>query len=115
MGVAEAKFAQSIFLDWEVTAEIEHFVTSSSAIMSGGMRHMETRYLWIQEELHAQRMKLTNVKGTENATDVATEHVDAATLMKCMVPKVTQTPKKEKRNKRRKSLKIQQKNKGNKR
>ena len=121
MGVAEAKFAQSIFLDWEVTAEIEHFVTSSSAIMSGrriglgGMRHMETRYLWIQEELHAQRMKLTNVKGTENATDVATEHVDAATLMKCMVPKVTQTPKKEKRNKRRKSLKIQQNNKGNKR
>ena len=46
---------------------------------------METRYLWIQEELRAQRMKLTKVKGTENATDVATKHVDAATLMKCMV------------------------------
>ena len=47
------------------------------------MRHMETRYLWIQEELGAQGMKLT--KETDNATDVATKHVDAATLMKCMV------------------------------
>ena len=46
---------------------------------------METRYLWIQEELRAQRMKLTKVNGTENATDVATKHVEAATLMKSMV------------------------------
>ena len=46
---------------------------------------METRYLWIQEELHAERMKLTKVKGTETATDVATKHVDAATLMTCLV------------------------------
>ena len=46
---------------------------------------METRYLWIQEELRAQRMKLTEVKGTENGTDVATKHVDATTLTKCTV------------------------------
>ena len=74
-----------------VTAEIEHFVDNISAISSGrriglgGMRHMETRYLWIQEELRAQRMKLTKVKGTENAAYVATKHVDATTLKKCMV------------------------------
>ena len=30
-------------------------------------------------------MKLTKVKGTENATDVTTKHVDATTLTKCMV------------------------------
>ena len=36
---------------------------------------METRYLWIQEELKGQRLKLTKVKGTKNATDVATKHV----------------------------------------
>ena len=69
VGVAEAKFVQSILLDWGVTAEIEHVVDNSSAITSGrriglgGMRHMETRYLWIQEELRAQRMKLTKVQG----------------------------------------------------
>ena len=91
VGVAEAKFVQSILLDWGVTADIEHFVDNSSAITLwrriglGGMRHMETRNLWIQEELRAQGMKLTKVKGTDNATDVATKHVDAATLMKCMV------------------------------
>ena len=91
VGVAEAKFIQSILLDWGVTAEIEHFVDNSCAITLGrriglgGMRHMETRYLWIQEELRAQRMKLTKVKETENATDVATKHVDATTQMKCMV------------------------------
>ena len=89
--VAEAKFVQSILLDWGVTAEIEHFVLNSSAISLGRriglgeIRHMETRYLWIQEELRAQRMKLTKVKETENATDVATKHVDATTLTKCMV------------------------------
>ena len=70
VGVAEAKFVQSILLDWGVTAEIEHFVDNSSAIKLGrtiglvGRRHMETRYLWIQEEFRAQRMKLTKVKGT---------------------------------------------------
>ena len=91
VGVAEAQFVQSILLDWSVTAEIEHFVHHSSAISLGRriglgeMRHTETRYLWIQEELRAQRMKLTKVKGTENATDVATKHVDATTLTKCMV------------------------------
>ena len=89
-GVAEVKFVQSVLLDWCVTAEIEHFVDNNSAITLGrriglgGMRHMETRYWWDQEELKAQRMKLTKVKGTENATDVATKHVDARTLKTCM-------------------------------
>ena len=91
VGVAEAKFVQSILLDSGVTAEKEHFVDNSSAITLGrriglgGMRHMATRYLWIQEEFRAQRLKLTKVKGTENAIDVATKHVDATTLMKCVV------------------------------
>ena len=90
-GDTQPSHIQSILLDWGVTAEIEHFVDNSSAITCGrriglgGMRHMETRYLWIEEELRAPRMKLTKVKGTENATDVATKHVDATTLMKCMV------------------------------
>ena len=80
VGVAEAKFVQAILLDWGVTADIEHFVDNSSAITLerriglGEMPHMDTRYLWIQEELCAQRMKLTKVKGTENATNVATKH-----------------------------------------
>ena len=42
------------------------------------------RCLWIQEELRGQRLKLIKVKGTVNATDVATKHVDAATLQKFM-------------------------------
>ena len=71
-------------------AEVEHFVDNSSAITLGqrislgGMRHVETRYLRVQEEIRSRRLKLTNFKGTENATDVATKHVDAATLQKCM-------------------------------
>ena len=91
VGVAEAKLVQSILLlDWGESAEIEHSVDNSSAITLGrriglgGMRHMETKYLWIQEELKGQRLKLPKVKGTENATDVATKHVDTVTLQKCM-------------------------------
>ena len=87
VGVAEAKFVQSILLDWGVIAEKEHFVDDSSAITLvrriglGGMRHMETRYLWIQEEFRAQRMKLTKVKGTKNTINIATKPVDVTTLM----------------------------------
>ena len=90
-GVAEAKFVQSIPLDWGVTAEIEHIVDNISAITSGrrfglcGMRHIETRYFWIREKFRAQRMKLTELKGTENTADVTTKHVDATTLTKCVV------------------------------
>ena len=90
VGVAEAKFVQSILFDWNESAEIELFVDNISAITLGrriglsGMRHMETRYLWIQEELRGQRLKLTKVEGTENAANVATKHVDTATLQKCM-------------------------------
>ena len=53
VGVAEAKFVQSILLGWRATAEIEHFVDNSSAITSvrriglGGMRHMETRCVFV--------------------------------------------------------------------
>ena len=91
MGVAEAKFVQSILLDWCVTAETEYFFDNSRAITFGrriglgGMRHMENGHLWIEEKLRVQRVKLTWVKGTEKATDVATKHVDATTLMKCVV------------------------------
>ena len=41
--------------------------------------------LWILEELRGQRLQPIRVQGTENATDVATKHFDAATLQKCMV------------------------------
>ena len=49
----EAKFVQSLLLDWGEFAEIEHFVDNSSAITLGqrsgfgGMHHMETRHLWV--------------------------------------------------------------------
>ena len=84
--VSEAKFVQSLLLEWGEPGEIEHVVDNSSAITLGrwiglgGVRHMETRYMWIQEELMAQRLKLTKINGTENATEVATKHVDANNL-----------------------------------
>ena len=77
--VSEAKFVQSLLLEWGEPGEIEHVVDNSSAITLGrwiglgGVRHMETRYMWIQEELMAQRLKLTKINGTENATEVATK------------------------------------------
>ena len=76
------EFVQSLLFDWGESAEIDHFVDNSGASTHG--RRIGTRYLWEQEELRCQRLKLTKVKGMKNATDVATKLVDAANLKKCM-------------------------------
>ena len=58
--------------------------TIGQRIGLGGMRHVETRYLWVQEEIRSRRQVLKKVKGMENATDLATKHVDTAALQKRM-------------------------------
>ena len=42
------------------------------------------KFLWVQEESNSGRVDVRKVKGTENATDVATKHVTRPVLEKCM-------------------------------
>ena len=92
VGVAEAKFVQSILLDWGVRLRSSISLTTVVQSRSGDRLVSVECDTWkkdtcqfIPEELHTQRVKLTWVKGTEIATDVTIKHVDATTLMKCVV------------------------------
>jgi hypothetical protein len=44
----------------------------------GKVRHIETKYLWIQDLVKDGRLKLMKVKGTENPSDIGTKHLSIA-------------------------------------
>ena len=86
---AEVRYIMSMLADWGLSARCVHGTDSSSAIVHasrlglGGLRHMEVRFLWVQNEVRSGRIAIKKILGTDNATDVATKHVDAATLLRC--------------------------------
>jgi len=41
----------------------------------GKMRHIQTRYLWVQERVHEGHLKISAIKGTQNPADVLTKAV----------------------------------------
>jgi hypothetical protein len=45
---------------------------------------MEVRFLWVQAEVRSGRISIKKIPGVENATDVATKHVDSTTLLRCL-------------------------------
>jgi len=39
------------------------------------VRHIETKYLWVQDLVKDGRLKLLKVKGTDNPADIGTKHL----------------------------------------
>ena len=48
------------------------------------MRHIQTRYLWIQERVGEGHLRITSVPGTKNVADILTKCVPGTTLVKHM-------------------------------
>ena len=46
----------------------------------GRVRHLETKYLWIQDLVKEGRIQLLKVKGTENPSDIGTKHLSFAEM-----------------------------------
>jgi len=44
----------------------------------GKVRHIETKYLWVQDLVKDGRLKLLKIKGTENPADIGTKHLSIA-------------------------------------
>ena len=44
----------------------------------GKVRHIETKYLWVQDLVKEGRVQLLKVKGTENPADLGTKHLSIA-------------------------------------
>ena len=76
---AEAMGVQSVAKDLGWDAKIKIYVdsTASKAIASrlgiGKIRHLEVRYLWVQDEVARKRIQLRKVLGKDNPADVLTK------------------------------------------
>ena len=46
----------------------------------GKVRHIETKYLWIQDLVKDGRIKLLKIKGTDNPADIGTKHLSIADM-----------------------------------
>ena len=72
---------QSLLEDWGLTLPLEVSSDSSAARGHvarrglGKMRHIQTRYLWVQERVGEGHLKISSVPGTKNVADILTKCV----------------------------------------
>ena len=81
---------QAFLNDLGVTVDVEVASDSSSAKSFasrqglGKQRHVQTRYLWLQERVALKHLNVRKIKGTENESDILTKAVAAPTMQKHM-------------------------------
>ncbi len=81
---AEGLGVQSVAADLGYTLDLRVWVdsTAARAVASrtglGKVRHLEVRYLWVQEALKGGRLQIRKVAGTDNPADVATKGLGEA-------------------------------------
>ena len=79
---------RSHFRDLGIETQIQIYTDSSACKCFaprrglGKMRHVDTRYLWVQEHLALKTFKLLKVLGAENPADILTKPQNAATLQR---------------------------------
>ena len=72
--------------DLGIQAEV-HMYTDSGAAKGiaprrglGKVRHIEVNQLWLQDKVHAGKIMLTNVVGTDKRAGILTKHASAKVL-----------------------------------
>ena len=89
-GAKEGLGLQSMLLDWGLSLPLELSSDSSAARGHvqrrglGKMRHIQTRYLWVQERVGEGHLKITSVPGKHNCADILTKCVGGSLLVKHM-------------------------------
>ena len=87
---AECLYVRTIFEFWGYTPSIELQIDASSAIAIGSrhglgkIRHMELKYLWLQQLVATKHVRFIKVKGTEHPPDIGTKHLSREALAKCI-------------------------------
>ncbi|CAK0853235.1 unnamed protein product, partial [Prorocentrum cordatum] len=75
------------FMGFDTSLEIECDASSAIAIASrrglGRLRHLEVKWLWLQQLVGTGQIKIVKVKGTENLPDVGTKFLGKGALEKC--------------------------------
>jgi hypothetical protein len=77
---------QSFFRDIGIELKVEVRTDSSSGLAFssrrglGRMRHVETRYLWVQERVRLRHLRIRKIAGLSNPADVLTKAVPAGQM-----------------------------------
>ena len=48
---------------------------------SGAIKHMETKYCWLQHKEKNQKLRIEKIRGTVNPADLMTQHLDGKRLV----------------------------------
>ena len=49
----------------------------------GKLRHLEAKYLWLQQQVELKLLEIVKIKGKDNRVDVGTKHLSAQALELC--------------------------------
>ena len=85
-GAAAALGIRSLLDDWNLKCMIELYSDSSSARAFaarrgiGKQRHIQTRFLWLQERVAAKHLRVCRVGTDSNPADVFTKQLDRTKL-----------------------------------
>jgi hypothetical protein len=83
---ANALFLKALLGDWGIEVKIRSFCDAVAAraisqrLGCGSIKHLEARYMWLQEKTRGREIEIHSVKTTENPADILTKHVSKATL-----------------------------------
>ena len=81
---------QSMLADWGIALAVKVLTDSSAAkgvsdrLGLGKLRHVQTRYLWLQERVHMKHLEVEKVPGAKNVADILTKATTAEVLEKHM-------------------------------
>ena len=81
---------RSMMKDWGIALAVKLLTDSSAAkgvtdrLGLGKLRHIQTRYLWLQERVHAKHLSVEKVPGQHNVADILTKSTSAEVLERHM-------------------------------
>ena len=89
-GSAYALGTQAMYADWGLTLSLTILSDSSSARSFskrrglGRQRHVQTRFLWLQDRVRLGHITVEVVKGTENPADFLTKSLTKNEILRSM-------------------------------
>ena len=84
-GASQGLGMMTLLADFGLTVSVTVHTDASAAIGIvrragiGKLRHLNVRYLWVQDQVKSERLGLKKVAGADNPADIATKHVNADT------------------------------------
>ena len=90
-GACEAKCGQSFAFDLGCKLKVRVFMDSTTGIITGsrqdlgGMKHIHSKFLWVQDESREKRITVLKVGAKENFADFLTKPVTAETMDRLLV------------------------------